>query len=96
VSAASAEAYPTVAPDWVCEVLSPSTEKLDRAQKLRVYGREGVGHAWLMDLRSHTLEIMRLVRREWAVVATHRGGGRVRAAPFEAIELELGAVWVSD
>lgn len=38
-----------LAPDWVCEVLSPSTQGHDRVKKMRVYGREGVGHVWLVD-----------------------------------------------
>jgi Uma2 family endonuclease len=94
VSVAAAAAYPTVAPDWICEVLSPSTETLDRVHKLGVYAREGVGYAWLMDPLSHTLEILHLAGRGWSLLTTHQGGGSIRAAPFDAVELELGAVWV--
>ncbi|HUQ53742.1 MAG TPA: Uma2 family endonuclease, partial [Gammaproteobacteria bacterium] len=95
-AAASAAAYPTVAPDWICEVLSRSTETIDRGHKLRIYEREAVGHIWLMDPVSQTLEVMQRARRRWSLLATHRGGQRVRAAPFEAVELELAAVWVSE
>jgi Uma2 family endonuclease len=95
-SAASALAYPTVAPDWVCEVLSPSTETLDRGRKLDIYAREGVGHCWLMDPRSHTLEVLERHESGWTLLAKHQGGERVRAAPFDAIELELGSVWIAD
>ena len=95
-TAASAAAYPTVAPDWICEVLSPSTEALDRGRKSRVYAREGVGHAWFMNPSSQTLEIMHRTGGSWSLLAKHQGGQRVRAAPFEAVELELGTVWVVD
>jgi Uma2 family endonuclease len=95
-AAASAAAYPTVAPDWICEVLSPSTETLDRGRKLGVYAREGVGHCWLVNPLSHTLEILHLTASGWSLLATHQGSQRVRAAPFEAVELDLGSVWVVD
>ena len=54
------EEYPTVAPDWVCEVLSPSTERIDRVKKLAIYAREGVGYVWLVDPLQQTLEVLRL------------------------------------
>ena len=91
--AASAAKYPTLAPDWICEVLSPSTEAIDRTKKLAIYAREGVGHAWLLSPLLSTLEVLRREGRRWSVVATHEGSERVRAEPFEAIDLELKAVW---
>jgi Uma2 family endonuclease len=95
-TAASATTYPTVAPDWICEALSPSTEALDRGRKLGVYAREGVGHAWLMDPPSQTLETMRRTGRGWSLLAKHQGRQRIRALPFEAVELDLGTVWVGE
>jgi Uma2 family endonuclease len=85
-------AYATLAPDWICEVLSPSTEKLDRGKKLRIYAREGVEHAWLLDPRTRTLEVMSLEAGRWTL-RTYEGDVRVRAAPFESLELELDALW---
>jgi Uma2 family endonuclease len=85
--------YFAVRPDWVCEVLSPSTERLDRTQKLAIYAREGVGHAWLVNPLLHTLEVLRLEQRRWSIVSTHRGEESVRAEPFDAIALELGILW---
>jgi Uma2 family endonuclease len=87
-------AFLTLAPDWICEVLSPSTETLDRGNKLRGYAREGVGHAWLLDPLAHTLEVLRLEAGRWAPIGTFEGEAKVRAAPFEALELELGALWI--
>jgi Uma2 family endonuclease len=85
--------YPTLAPDWICEVLSPSTEAIDRTNKLAIYARERVGHTWLMDPLLRRLEVLRLEGPRWSVVATHEGHCRVRAEPFAAVELELGRVW---
>lgn len=82
-----------LAPDWVCEVLSESTEDRDRGAKKRIYRREGVGHYWLLDPIEQTLEILRLEGGRWSLVAEHRGGVRVRAEPFDAIELDLSVLW---
>jgi Uma2 family endonuclease len=83
----------TLAPDWVCEVLSPSTRALDRAVKLPVYAREGVRHVWLVDPEARTLEVLRLEGEHYSLLATHAGPARVRAEPFDAIELELAFLW---
>ena len=82
-----------MAPDWICEVLSPSTEMIDRTKKLAIYAREGVPHAWLMSPLLGMLEVLRRDRQRWLLVATHEGDRSVRAEPFNAIELELGALW---
>jgi Uma2 family endonuclease len=84
--------FPTV-PDWICEVLSPSTVQIDRAKKLRIYAREGVHHAWLVDPVTQTLEVMRLDHGAWALVAVHAGTEIARAEPFEALELDLARLW---
>lgn len=86
--------YFTLAPDWVCEVLSPSTKTLDRVRKRRIYAREGVRHVWLIDPEERTLEVFRLEEGQWAQGGTYAGEARVRAAPFEALELELGVLWL--
>ena len=86
-------AYFTLAPDWICEVLSPSTESIDRAKKLRIYARAGVEHAWLVNPVLQTLEVLSLTASRWTLVAIHEGSANVRAEPFDAIELELGALW---
>jgi Uma2 family endonuclease len=83
----------TVAPDWVCEVLSPSTERLDRGRKMAIYAREGVKHLWLMDPRIQSLEVHRLEAGGWARLSVHSGNAVVRAEPFEALALELAPLW---
>jgi Uma2 family endonuclease len=83
----------TLAPDWLCEVLSPSTAAWDRASKLPVYSREGVRHVWLVDPELRTLEVFRLDGAHYTLLVTHAGKSRVRAEPFEACELELAYLW---
>ena len=87
------QAYFSVAPDWVCEVVSPSTAALDRVKKLAVYAREKVSHAWLADPIAQTIEVLRLENGRWTIVSTCAGADVVRAEPFEAIELDLTLLW---
>jgi Uma2 family endonuclease len=89
-------AYFPLAPEWVCEVLSPSTSAFDRAKKLGVYAREGVAHAWLVDPIVQTLEVMRLENGRWVILGTHAGTEVVRADPFADIDLALGDLWAEE
>ncbi len=83
----------TLAPDWVCEVVSPGTERLDRAKKMPVYARESVSHLWLVNPIARTLEVYRLADGRWLLLGTHEGAARVRAEPFDAVELDLAPLW---
>ncbi|MEW5982928.1 MAG: Uma2 family endonuclease [Acidobacteriota bacterium] len=85
--------FSSVAPDWVCEVLSPSTTALDRKQKLAIYAREQVAHAWLVDPAARTLEILRLEHGRWSILDVHAGSAVVRAEPFSEVDLDLAALW---
>jgi Uma2 family endonuclease len=87
------EAAIRVVPDWVCEILSDRTEAMDRGPKRRIYRREGVSHLWLCDPRIQTLEVYRLEGGRWTELDTYEGDSKVRAEPFEAIELDLGRLW---
>jgi Uma2 family endonuclease len=87
-------AFFDVAPDWACEVVSPTTAGADRVRKMRIYARESVGHLWLVEPLARTLEIYRLENGRWVVASTHGGSERVRAEPFEAVELELTRWWL--
>ena len=82
-----------LAPDWACEVLSPSTEAVDRADKLPIFARERVPHVWLVDPIVQTLEVFRLDGETSRTIATWRGDAVVRAEPFDAVELELSSLW---
>jgi len=85
--------YVTLAPDWVCEALSPSNTRLDRARKMPIYAREGVPYAWLIDPLAHTLEVFRLHDGHWLVDAVHHGDDAVAAAPFDAVALSMARWW---
>jgi Uma2 family endonuclease len=87
-------AFITLAPDWVCEVVSPSTGRLDRSRKMGVYARECIGHLWLVDPLARTLEVYRLAEGRWIVAAVHGGDDVVRAEPFDAVELALDRWWL--
>ena len=82
-----------LAPDWVCEILSPSTERIDRVKKLPAYARHGVVHAWLINPATRTLEVFRREGTSWVLVATHADDAIVRAEPFDAIEIDLLHLW---
>ncbi|PTL77798.1 Uma2 family endonuclease [Vitiosangium sp. GDMCC 1.1324] len=82
-----------VTPDWVCEVLSQRTRHMDMGPKMRIYAREGVRHLWLVDPLTRTLNVFRLEGRDWLLADSFSGDQRVRAMPFEDIELELALVW---
>lgn len=86
-------AFVTLAPDWVCEVLAPKTHRLDRVEKRAVYAREGVQYLWLADPLERTLETYELVAGRWTDLGSYAGDEKIRAVPFDAIELELGALW---
>jgi Uma2 family endonuclease len=86
--------YFELAPDWVCEVVSPSTGRVDRMRKMPIYVREQVSHIWLVDPLQQTLEIYRLEGRHWVLMVTHGGAETVRAEPFEAIEIDISRWWL--
>ncbi len=86
-------AYFTLVPDWVCEVLSASTRKLDLHGKRPVYAREGVGHLWLVDPADRTLEAFELRERQWVLIAAAKDADPVRIRPFDAVTFSLGDLW---
>lgn len=86
-------AYIATAPDWVCEVLSPSTARLDRTDKLAVYAEFGIGHAWYVDPEARTLEVLTLTGGKWLIASTFKDADAVTAPPFEAHTFELAVLW---
>jgi Uma2 family endonuclease len=87
-------AFFTVTPDWICEVLSKSTERLDRTEKMPFFASVGVGHAWLVHPRSRSLEAFRLTEGKWLMIGAHKDDEKARVEPFEAIELDLAQLWI--
>ncbi|AUX34131.1 hypothetical protein SOCE836_062990 [Sorangium cellulosum] len=80
-------------PDWVCEVLSPSTARNHRVKKMRVYQRCGVPHYWIVDPEDQTLTVHRWTSEGYLLVLAAERGERVRAEPFGEVELEMDALF---
>ena len=83
-----------VAPDWVCEILSPGSRSKDREIKMPLYARHGVRHAWLVDPRERTLEAYALCDAHWAPLGFYRDDESACVAPFDAVTLRLTDLWV--
>ena len=86
-------AYFTLAPDWVCEVLSASTRRFDLHGKRPIYAREGVGHLWLVDPTDRTLEAFELREGQWVLIASAQDNDPVSIRPFDAVTFSLGDLW---
>ena len=87
------EAYFTVVPDWVCEVLSPSTKSLDLGGKRAVYARAGVGYLWFVDPEERFLQVFELRDKEWNLIDTLFDDALVSLPPFGEISFNLGDLW---
>ena len=86
-------AYVTLAPDWICEVLSASTRRHDLQEKRPVYAREGVGHLWLVEPTDRTLEAFELQKGQWLLIASAKDDDPISIRPFEAITFSLADLW---
>jgi Uma2 family endonuclease len=86
----------TLAPDWVCEVISPHTGRIDRMKKLPIYAREAIPHAWIVDPILQTIEAYRLASGRWSLLGTYGGDDTVRTEPFDAIEIALATLWLPE
>lgn len=83
-----------LAPDWICEVVSPTTCRLDRVRKLPRYASHAVEFAWLVDPVARSVEVYACYDGKWLIESTHENQDVIRAVPFEAIELELARLWI--
>lgn len=88
--------YFTVPPDWICEVLSGSTERRDRTVKSRIYAEALVTHFWLIDPRQQILEAFELSEGRWLQIGAWSSDDEVRAAPFDAVAFSLADLWPLD
>ncbi len=80
-------------PDWVCEVISPRTERLDRVRKMPVYASQGVEHAWLVEPLARKLEVFHLEAGSWVLCAAYVDAGRERITPFAEVEIDIRRWW---
>lgn len=86
-------AFISTPPDWLAEILSPSTQALDRTDKLSVYAEFGVGHCWYVDPLARTLEVLALASGKWTIAATFKDADTVAAPPFQAHSFSLDVLW---
>ena len=86
-------AFITLAPDWVCEILSPSTRSRDLVQKRALYAEANVTHLWFVDPDARTLEAFALEEGRWVLLTALEGQADVSVPPFDAITFELGSLW---
>ena len=89
-------AYVETPPDWVCEIASPSTERLDRGPKRRIYAQAGVPHIWLLNPQAKLLEAFALTGGQWLLLATFEPGEEIRVAPFDAVGFPMDALFPFD
>ena len=80
-------------PDWVCEILPPATARIDRAEKLPIYLRHGVRHAWLVDPGLRTLEVFENRGEQWMLLTVLKVDAAVSQPPFDAISFGLPSLW---
>ena len=90
------QAHFEIAPDWICEVISPRTEKYDKGDKRRIYALHRVPYLWHLDPRARTLEVFRLQEQNWLLTHTFVDREEVCAPPFDAITFSLGLLWPFD
>jgi Uma2 family endonuclease len=87
------EPWTDLPPDWVCEVLSPGTRRIDLTDKRRLYAQAGVPHLWLVDPAEQTLEAFSLGDGAWTLIAALKDEDEVRVPPFEALSFPLSVLW---
>jgi Uma2 family endonuclease len=80
-------------PDWICEMLSPSTAIIDRTQKQEIYRQQGIPWLWFVDTTTHTIEVLQNAEGGWFVAGTFGGKVEARMPPFDAVPIEIGSLW---
>ena len=86
--------YATIAPDWICETLSPSTRHIDVFHKRDIYASKGVKHLWFLDPDNRTLEGFQLLENSrWQLLSALDGNVEVSIPPFESARFSLDVLW---
>ena len=85
-----------ITPDWVCEILSPSTQSIDRVKKMPIYAAYGVAWLWLIDPIAKVLETFKLKEGAWTVLGNYAEKDVARAEPFPEAVIDLGELWWGD
>lgn len=87
-------AYFDSAPDWICEILSPGTARIDRAVKMPIYAEQALSWLWLIDPGLHTLEVYQRQNQHWLLEHTWQNDDVINAPPFADISLQLADLWL--
>ena len=82
-----------IAPDWVCEIISPSTQSHDRSSKRDLYAREEIGHYWIVDPIARLIEVFSLTDGQWVLSTTVRDDATVALEPFDDMPVDLSRLW---
>jgi Uma2 family endonuclease len=80
-------------PDWVCEILSPTTRRHDMLHKQPYYAKIGVPIMWLVDIEARVLTVHRLESSHWVTIGTYSDEIEARIAPFDAVPLNVTRWW---
>ncbi len=80
-------------PDWICEILSPGTAKIDRSEKMPIYAQWGVSHLWLIDPLLQLLEIYEWQNQRWCLLQSLKDDDVVSAPPFASHPFALNSLW---
>ena len=83
-----------VVPDWVCEIVSPSSASRDRVTKRRYYAEHGVAHYWIVDPEARTLEALELRDGAWHELGPFDDADTTRIPPFDAVEIAVGQLFL--
>lgn len=86
----------SVVPDWVCEIVSPSTASIDRVRKMGLYAIHRVHYYWIIDPISKTLEVFENENSRWVVIGSFEGNDKVKVLPFHEIEIDLSSLWLEN
>ena len=84
----------SVTPDWVCEVISPSSFRHDRITKMGLYAKHRIPYFWLIDPRDRLLQVFKLEAGGWLIIGNYAENEKVRAKPFQEIEIDLTNLWL--
>jgi len=88
------ENWISVNPDWICEILSPRTIRIDKVKKMPIYAQHRVPYLWLVDPTNKTLEVFKLESGKWSVFGAFAENDKMRAEPFEEVEIDLTNLWL--
>ena len=89
-----ANSFSEVVPNWICEVLSPTTRNMDLGRKSDIYARKGVSHLWIVDPEARKLQVSAFSAGKWLPISTLADAERISVPPFEKLNISLSRLWL--